>query len=453
MKKRILLIAAMLLAFQAAYAQSNVENAKKAAEKARLATQDAKTAGKAASWLNFGKKMVEAYSAPTKEFANLQYKVQLSDLGLKPKRTEIVQIDGKPVEKLTFENANLYFNSKNGQLLFTEVKNAAYDDALEQAFDAYKKAYELDPKKSREVAEAFKNISVKFQGEAAFYYYTQKLDRAAYMFEQAALVSAEQPYAQLDTMSLFNASVAARISGDNAKAKELLNMCLENGYDSEGKVYAALYYVTTATLEQAANAADSLAIQQEAKRYLEAGIAKYPLNQEIVINLINQKIQLQEDPEEIFDLFTKAKEQDPKNASLYAVEADVRAKLGMKEQAIAGYKKSVEVDPKYAYGYYCIGKFYYDEAMEVYNQAQREDDNKKYEALVDKYVDNLAQCVEPFETFFNVSTEKNNKDVAAQYLKIVCYNLYSAYSRMDKEELSNQYKEKNQKYNNYLKGE
>jgi len=451
--KKIILLTLAVLALLPAAAQGNIENAKKAAEKARLATVDPKSASKPASWINFGKKMLDAYNAPLKEFSSVQYKVQLSDLGLKPKRTEIVQIEGKSVEKLSFENANLYFDAKSGQLLFTEVRNAAYPDALEQAFGAYKKAFELDPKKGKEVADAYKNISGKFQNEAAFYYYTQKLDKASYMFEQAALVSAEPPYAQLDTLALFNASVAARLSGDNAKAKDILNKCLEYGYDSEGKVYAALYYVTEATLDKAANAADSLAIRKESKGYLEQGIAKYPLNQEIVINLINQKIQLQEDPQEIFDLFTKAKEQDPKNASLYAVEADVRAKLGMKEEAIAGYKKSVEVDPKYAYGYYCIGKFYYDEAMGFYDQAQREDDNNKYEALVNQYMDALVQCVEPFESFFNISEEKNNKDVAAQYLKIVCYNLYSAYSRQDNEALGNQYKEKNQKYNAYLKGE
>lgn len=453
MKKRILLMAAMLVAFQAAFAQGNVENAKKAAEKARLATMDPKSAGKAASWINFGKKMMDAYNAPTKEFANVQYKVQLGDLGLKPKRTEVVEIDGKPAEKLSFENANLYFSTQGGQLLFTEVSNPAYDDALEQAFGAYKKAFELDPKKSKDVASAFQDISGKFQNEAASCFYTQKLDKAAYMFEQAALVSAEQPYAQLDTMSLFNASVAARMAGDNVKAKDILNECLSFGYDSEGKVYSALFYVTAAGLDKAADKADSLAIQYEAKGYLEQGIAKYPLNQEIVINLINQKIQLQEDPQEIFDLFTKAKEQDPKNASLYAVEADVRAKLGMKDEAIDGYRKSVEVDPKYEYGYYCIGKFYYDEAMAIYDQAQREDDNKKYEALVAQYMEALEQCVDPFETFFNISSEKNNKDVAAQYLKIVCYNLYAAYSRQDKEELSVKYKDLNKKYADYLKGE
>lgn len=452
--KKIILSTLALLAILPAVAQSNIENAKKAAEKARIATQDPKASAKSATWLNFGKKMMDAYSAPTKEFANLQYKMQLGELGLKPKRTESVEIEGnQQVEKLSFENANLYFNPQSGQLLFTEVVNKAYDDALEQAFGAYKKAYELDPKKAKDVAEAFQNISDKFQNEATLYYYTHKLDKAAYNFEQAALVSAEEPYGQLDTMSLFNASVAARMTGDYDKAKEILNKCLEFNYDSEGKVYSSLYYVTVAGLDKASDKADSIAIQKAAKAYLEQGIAKYPLNQEIVINLINQKIQLQEDPQEIFDLFTKAKEQDPKNASLYAVEADVRSKLGMKEEAIAGYLKSVEVDPKYEYGYYCIGKFYYDEAMAIYDEAQREDDNKKYEALVAKYMEALEQCVGPFETFFDISVEKNNKDVAAQYLKIICYNLYSAYSRQDKEDLSNKYKELNKKYADYLKGE
>ncbi|MBO4446866.1 MAG: hypothetical protein J5764_01930 [Bacteroidales bacterium] len=451
MKKFLLAIAIMLATASAAYAQNNIDNAKKAAEKAKMATLDPKGAVKASSWINLGKKMFDAYNAPVKEFSNVQFKVQLNEIGAKPKRTEIVQIDGKPVEKLDFDNASLYFNTPGGQLIFTEITKYAYQDALEQSFEAYKKGFSLDPKKGKEIASAFKDISEKFLAEATMNYYLGRLDKASYNFEQAALVSAEPPYAQVDTASLFNASVAARMAGNDDKSKELLEKCLEFGYDNEGKVYPALYYVTINKLADAGSAADTLAIQNKAKAYLQAGIDKYPLNQEIVVNLINLKIQMNENPEEIFDLFTKAKQQDPKNASLYAVEADVRAKLGMKEQALEGYKKSVEVDPKYEYGYYCIGKWYYDAAMEYYNAAQREDDNAKYAALVDSYVQNLENSVAPLETFFEISTSEDNKVVAAQYLKSICYNLYSAYYRQDKADPG--YKAKQEKYAAFLKGE
>lgn len=448
--KKIVLLTLALLAILPAAAQNNIENAKKAAEKARTATLDPKGAAKPATWFNFGKKMLDAYNAPLKEFANVQYKIQLSDLGIKAKKTEIVQLEGKPVEKLTFENACLYFNTPGGQLLFAEALKTAYPDALEQSFEAYKKGFSIDPKKVKEAADAFKDISKRFNDEATLYYYTGKLDKAAYMFEQAAIVSAEAPLSQTDTTALFNASVASRMSGNNAKAKDILKRCLSYGYDGGGKVYTNLYYVTSAQLADAATAADTLALRQEAKSYLEEGIGKYPFNQEIVVNLINQKIELDEDPESIFGLFDQAKKQDPKNASLYAVEADIRAKLGMKEQALEGYRQSVKVDPSYSYGWYCIGKFYYDQAMEYNEKAQREDDNKKYEELVNKYTESLEAGLEPFEKFFEL-TEKPNRDVAAQYLKIMYYNLYAVYTRMDKEDPG--YKEKNAKYTAYLKGE
>lgn len=450
MKKILMAVATMLAVMPLAFAQSNIENARKAAEKARATTLDPKGAAKPASWFNFGKKMLDAYNAPLKEFSSVQYKIQLSDLGLKAKKTEVVQLEGKPVEKLTFENACLYFSTPGGQLLFAEALKKAYPDALEQSFEAYKKGYSIDPKKSKEASDAFKEISRRFNDEATLYYYTGKLDKAAYMFEQAAVVSAEAPLSQTDTTALFNASIASRMSGDNAKAKEILKRCLEFGYDGGGKVYSNLYYVTSSQLADAATAADTLAIRKEAKSYLEEGIGKYPLNQEIVVNLINQKIELDEDPESIFGLFDQAKKQDPKNASLYAVEADIRSKIGMKEQALEGYKQSVKVDPSYAYGWYCIGKFYYDQAMDYNEAAQREDDNKKYEELVNKYTESMEAGLEPFEKFFELS-EKSNRDVAAQYLKIMYYNLYAVYSRMGKDDPG--YKEKNAKYTAYLKGE
>ena len=120
-------------------------------------------------------------------------------------------------------------------------------------------------------------------------------------------------------------------------------------------------------------------------------------------------------------LLDKAKENEPDNASLYYVEGDIYNKLGDKEKAVEAYRKSTEINPEYEFGYIGIGILYYNEAIEIQDLAAREMDDAKYMALVEEFETALKNAIEPFESAFAVTKDKEIKVNIAEYLKNIYY--------------------------------
>ncbi|MDE5890935.1 MAG: hypothetical protein K2H10_07975, partial [Bacteroidales bacterium] len=157
------------------------------------------------------------------------------------------------------------------------------------------------------------------------------------------------------------------------------------------------------------------------KAILEDGFTVFPQSQSILIGLINYYIQSGDSPEQLFVLLDKAKENEPGNASLYYVEGDIHNKLGHKDEAIAAYLKSNEINPEYEFGLIGIGVLYYNEAIEIQEKAATEMDDAKYMALVDEFEAALMNAIEPFEKAFAISKDEGIKVNLAEYLKNIYY--------------------------------
>jgi tetratricopeptide (TPR) repeat protein len=73
-------------------------------------------------------------------------------------------------------------------------------------------------------------------------------------------------------------------------------------------------------------------------------------------------------------------ENDPTNHLLHYASGTIFEDLGKREQAIAAYKKSIEIKPEFWEGYFNLGAIYNNEAKRLQDIANNEKDNKKYEA-------------------------------------------------------------------------
>ena len=150
--KKILIALAVILSVQVAGAQvKSAADSKKAVESAEAATQNPKKALKPATWLKLGNAYMDAYNAP---FGNAwvgagQQELLLIMGGEKPASTETVELMGEPYTKEIYAEKNFYFNA-GGVLSMIEVTKPVYDDALAKALEAYKKAYEIDVKHSKD---------------------------------------------------------------------------------------------------------------------------------------------------------------------------------------------------------------------------------------------------------------------------------------------------------------
>lgn len=405
---------AILLTIQIADAQVKTPaDAKKAVETAAAATENPKKAAKPATWIKLANAYMDAYTAPMGNGWVGANKQELTFImaNEKPSSTETVTLAGEQYSKETYATMNYYFNANN-QLALIEVTKPVYADALDKALDAYIKAAEVDAKgsKVKDIDAGIKNISAKFVEQGMNNYMLGDLKAASTSFEKAVNASESSPTPSIDTMAVYNAGFTAWMTQDYAKAEPFFKRCLDLGYAEDGEVYAKL-----------ADIYSNLDKKEDAKSILEQGFAAFPQNQSIIIGLINYYIESGEQPDELFALLDVAKKNEPDNASLYYVEGDIHNKLGHKDEAIAAYLKSNEINPDYEFGLIGIGILYYNEALEIQEKAASEFDDAKYAALIEEFEAALMNAIEPFEKAFSITKDNQIKVSIAEYLKNIYY--------------------------------
>lgn len=451
--KRIFIALAVLLTVQFADAQVTVKPAaaaKKAVETSEAAAQNPKKATKVATWLKLAKAYMDAYVSPKGAGVNMlgmgvsSQEIQLTMTGEKPRATEAIQLGGEPATKEVYSTREYIYN-RNGQFVFINVTKPVYKNALAKALDAYKKAYEVDLKKSKEkdVKEGIKQISENYYEDGLTAYMLGDNATACTYFGLAAEASLTAPYNQVNTDALYNAGFTALAIKDVELAKSYFEKCIEhNFYYENGEVFAKLAEIYT-QMEQ----------PEKARDILEEGFVKFPQSQSILIGLINYYLSTKQDTGRLFELISAAKANEPTNASLYYVEGNIYNELRGVEQdeakkeelfasAINAYDECVKINPEYEFGYIGKGIVYYSYAIEIQDKAALEMDNVKYEALLQKMEDSLAASIIPFEKAFEVSKDNALKVNIAEYLKNIYYRFSSK---------SDEYMQGYNKYNEIVK--
>ena len=248
--KRILIALAVLLSVQVADAQNKTpEAAKKAVESAEAASKDAKKATKVATWTKLATAYMDAYNAPAGNvwLGASKQELQLLMAGQKPVSVEETVVGGEPLVKEVYADKEFYYNGA-GQLVIINVTKPVVENALAGALDAYKKAYEVDAKKSKvkDITEGLSVIARKYLDEGMTAYQFGELAKASQLFEQAAVAAATEPYAQVDTTAIYNAGYTAWAGKDYERAKSFFERCLDEKYYYEGgEVFAKLGDVYT----------------------------------------------------------------------------------------------------------------------------------------------------------------------------------------------------------------
>lgn len=437
--KKIFLAIALFASVAANAQQSGVKSvaaAQSAVEKAVAKTENPKQAANPDTWVKLGKAYMDAYTAP---MGAGWIGAPRQDLALvlgtdKPVSEEWVSIQGQDFIKAVFETRDYYYNS-NEILQMIIVTKPIVPDALDKALEAYQKAYSLDEKgkKTKDLKAGLQLVAQKYTDEAYNAYTLGDLEKASACFEKAALASAQEPYAQIDTNAVYNTALTAYILGDYGRAKVNYEKCLSlNYYGDEGDAFAKL-----------ADIANKEGDKEAARNYLETAFQQFPQSQGILVGLINFYMADSGQTDRLFELVDAAKQNEPNNASLYYVEGNINNELGREEAAVAAYSRCAEINPDYEFGYIGIGQLYYNKAVNIQEEATNELDDAKYNKLVEQFEAALKACIEPFEKAYAISKDEGIKKAVAEYLKNACYRFSS----------EDTYLEKYKKYNAIVKGE
>jgi predicted Zn-dependent protease len=127
---------------------------------------------------------------------------------------------------------------------------------------------------------------------------------------------------------------------------------------------------------------------------LEAGIAKFPGNYDLMVEEINAYIEMNKLPDAISKLL-KAHDLNPKNVSITEVLANAYEKAKDMPNAMKYYQEALATDPKSYFSNYNMGAIIVTDAAKMMDDANKIPTNKtkEYEAAVVKVNDKLKTAI------------------------------------------------------------
>ncbi len=438
MKKMILsAFAVLLLAVPTVQAQKVNKSAILAKiEKSDADIADAKKGAKASTWIARGKMFYEAASEPTKNlFGNMESAMMTLAIG-NPKSKGTETIGNATYETWVYPYFTAYF--QNGKLFAWKETEQVYKNSVAKAFEAYSKAYELDPKTAPKVKEGLEQLINYCKQLGDVSYATHNFAEAGKAFAQAYEMELHPIYNSPEPILLYSAGVSMTVDGSEnpasfKKGADYLQRALDAGYsDEEGRIY---YYLFHCYYGQREGNPDMLI---KAKDALLAGIAEYPKN-DLILQGLMQLYTSEEnvgDPADLVSLIDNAIADDPTNIDLWFGRGRIFYALKNFDESIASFQKVTEIKPDYFEGHYYLGLFYIfkgDEMNRIANEkpfvsyAASEADQKEVCAVYIKAVPVLERALEL----------KPNDEETVYNLKQLCFRLRDEEGIMEKYEKYN----------------
>jgi len=436
MKKLLLVVsAAALLAIPAAKAQRvNKDALLQKLEKSDADILDAKKNAKASTWLNRGKVYFEAEAEPTKVlYVDLEPMLLEYNMGAPKEKKEGVEVAGKVYTEFDYPWVKVYL--ADGKVKTWRQTRFVKDGTLETAFEAYKKAYEIDPKSASRVKAGLDMIVNYCSQSGNISIDLGEYGKASDMYAMAFDVQSVPVYETANPEFLFYAGQLAAYNGANdtswcRKGASYLETAIDKGYtDEAGDIY---YYLFHCYYGQRAENPEML---MSAKKVLLEGIDKFPKNERILDGLISLYTTEQGvgDPSELIALIDEAIEREPNNPDRWFSRAQIYNKLQNYDECIASFQKMTELKPDDFTAYFYLG-FFYIAKGDALNEQMREKNylsNAEFDADLKAVNSVYMQAVPVFE---KALTLKENDLDTVDYLKAVCFRLRDEEGMMSKYE-------------------
>tara|TARA_R110001592_G_scaffold237306_13_gene496436 strand:- start:4868 stop:6019 length:1152 start_codon:yes stop_codon:yes gene_type:complete len=240
-----------------------------------------------------------------------------------------------------------------------EVKTMVKDPLAEGA-KSFKKSIELDTKgeyrkKIEQLVPMVKNQALNGGIEM---FNAEKYDEAYQMFATSAIFA--DIIGEYDTLAYFNAGIAADRAGNSEDAIMNYQKCADVGYNG-----ASIYALMADIYDKDKNQEKFLEIVGEGRQ-------KYPTDQSLVLKELNYYLGNEKHDLAKTNLKT-AIANEPNNELLHFALGTVHEALNEGDEAIAAYKKAVEVKPDYFDAYYNLGAFIFNQGVNYNNSANELD--------------------------------------------------------------------------------
>jgi tetratricopeptide (TPR) repeat protein len=300
------------------------------------------------------------------------------DQGILDKAKE--SLDQALVNESTKDWFNTYFaKGKLCQATFDskdpKVK-ALYPDPLAEAYAAYLKAMELDPKGSIKkkiiTGSIFNTLAVSLYSQGSTRFEAKDYAGALQSFQTQIKITESDIYVgAVDTGMYYNAGLAAVNSSKYADAIKYFEKCAE------------MKYMGITPYFQMSEAYLSLGDTAKAETVLTGLTAKFPNDKNVTLQLIDLYIKSGKN-EEAQKYIKVAKESDPNNFSLYFASGIIFLNQNKYDDAIPELTKSIELKGDVYDTQYGLGAAYINKAADMFKAANEIMDVKKYSDAIDQ---------------------------------------------------------------------
>jgi tetratricopeptide (TPR) repeat protein len=251
---------------------------------------------------------------------------------------------------------------------------ALYANPLEEAYAAYEKALELDPKggtkKIFSLNSTYLLLGNDFITQGVQKFEAQDYEAALKSFEFNIKIASSDIYVGvIDSGIYFNAGLAAYNGKLYEKAIPYFKKCTEMKYEKTMPYF--LEYQSYMAIKDTAKGEETL------KRAFNV----YPDNQDVILQLVDHYMKCNR-LTEAFSYINIAKSKDPNNFSLHWAEGVLYMKQEKYTEAIACLTKSVELKGDLFDTQFNLGVCYYNKAVELFQKANEIMDATKYNAAV-----------------------------------------------------------------------
>lgn len=444
MKKIIMMVAAVLMfSAPATMAQKiKAESYESKLAKSDEAIANPKKSGKAATWIARGEAYVDALTAPT---ASLFTSMDVTMLKLtcdEPISQSTEDVKGTTYDILVYPYFKAY--AKDGKVAGWKTTKMINEDASDIAFEAYAKAYELDPSQGAKVKEGLMKLSNYYAQIGDISNVLLDYTTGAEAYIAVYDIQCHESYDIEDPMMLYYAgymyTVAA--SEDPAYFDEgvvVLNRAVEAGYPEaemanedidefdKGNIFYYLYHCYYGQKD------NDPSVLPKAKETLLKGIEMFPKNQKI-LDALTQLYTVEEgmgDPSELITLIDNAIAADPSNVDLWFGRGRIYFSLEDYDNCIASFEKVAELAPDVFDGHFYLGLFYIykGDALneEISNKTYTA--NADYEEDIKASNDVYAQAIPVLERAHELKPEDLP---TVEYLKSLCFRLRDEDGVMEK---------------------
>ncbi len=381
---------------------------KRQVEKSNEKIQHPRKSQKARIWANRGDIFQDAHDVDI-QFLRVGMPDTESQLYLKnPDEVITEERNGATVEKHVFDRVTLIF--QNDVLIDWKKTEKLHPNPLDEALEAYKKALELDQDKYADrLEDNFTRLKEQYEADAILDFSNKRYEQALHSFEKIIELQNTPVYPEdlVDTLTIYNAALAAANAGIHDKSIKYFKKSIENNYGGSD----AYYLLKREYIAKG----DSM----KAIKTLEDGFGEYPDTTLLLFEIVNYYLSAQ-NAEKGLKYLKMAEEEESDNPSIYFAKGTMYETTGKDKEAEEAYKEAIEVDPEYFNAWFNLGAMYFNQAVEMYVKANEIQDVDEYNAARKEADKVVRKALEPLENAHELKPD----DVATmETLQTIYYRL------------------------------